>query len=126
MYLLLAEVELADNLSMKSPERSLKSIFLSIIFLSILSSLIYFFPPNHTFTLLFFKLPIVLLFLISLFLFIFYLILFLFKSPLHAGLISLLGITSLIFKLNNIDHPFFFILLAALFLMLELFFSYKK
>jgi hypothetical protein len=51
---------------------------------------------------------------------------FAFKSKAHGFLIAAFVVIYLAFRLNNLTHPFFFILLFALFLSLELFVSYRK
>jgi hypothetical protein len=66
------------------------------------------------------------LFFILLALFLFSSGTYVFKSKTHGILIASFAVIYLIFRLSNLTNPFFLILLAALFLTLELFVSYRK
>ena len=101
-------------------------ILSSLIILAGLIFMISIFPPDYQINLLNINLPIISCFFVLLFFFIFTLGTFLFKSKTQGFLIGLLIIGFLIFRVNNLTHPFFFILLGALFLTLELLFTYKK
>jgi len=48
------------------------------------------------------------------------------KSKAHGILIASFFVIYLLFRLNNLTNPFFLILLLALFVMMELFISYKR
>jgi hypothetical protein len=66
------------------------------------------------------------LFFILLALFLFSSGTYVFKSKTHGILIASFAVIYLVFRLSNLTNPFFLILLAALFLTLELFVSYRK
>lgn len=51
---------------------------------------------------------------------------YIFKSKKHGVLIAGFAIIYLLFRLNHLTHPFFLILLLALFFVLELFVSSKN
>lgn len=89
---------------------------------------LYFYTPSSTLTIPYipFTLPIIPLFFILLLAALFFLTSYIFKSSKHGILVSLFVGIYLIFRLNNLTHPFFFILLFALFLTLELLVSYRK
>jgi hypothetical protein len=112
----------------KNKRRPRKFLILSIVSLVALAYLIYFFPPDYKV-----QIPILdLSFLIShlsfplLFLFIFSTATYLTKSTKHGVLLGLFAISALGLKLTNLTHPFFFLLLAGFFLMLELLISNQK
>jgi hypothetical protein len=91
-----------------------------------LMATIFFFSPDTNLSLSNYKIPLLPLFFLLLFSFFFSLGSFLFKSKIHGLLLGLFVISYLLFRLNNLTHPFFFILLAGLFLTLELLFTYRK
>ena len=64
--------------------------------------------------------------LLFLFFFLFFTGTFIFKTKRHGILLGFFAVTYLLFRINNLTHPFFFILLLALFFMIELLISYKK
>jgi hypothetical protein len=101
-------------------------VTLSIVSMFALGSLVYFVPPTFKLTLGTLQIPIIFLFFLLLFVFLFAIGSFLFKSKIHGILIALLAIVYLVFRLNNLTHPFFAVLLLALFLVLELLFTYRK
>lgn len=72
------------------------------------------------------QIPLIPMFLILVFTTLYFLGAFTFKSKAHGFLIASFALVYLVFRLNNLTHPFFFILLFALFLTLELFVSYRK
>ncbi len=109
--------------------RSTKNIgflLIGIILLFFLILLISFFSPNTELSFLSYKIPVLIVFFLLLFSTIFSLGTYIFKSKTQGVLFGLLIIGFLIFRVNNLTHPFFFILLGALFLTLELLFTYKK
>ncbi len=113
--------------------RQRKKSFRSLLFIvtALLSCagfvfLISFFPPDYQLTFFGLKLSILSLFFTLLFLVLFCAGTVLLKSKTQGLLISLFVICYLLFRLNNFTHPFFFVLLASLFLTLELLFTYKK
>lgn len=111
---------------MRRRKRPITYLFISIVSLVSFSWVIYFFPPNYTFTVISYKLPVISFFFPLLFLFVFSTTTYLSKSTKHGILAGLFAVAFLIFRLNNLTHPFFFLLLASLFLILELMFSYRK
>lgn len=85
------------------------------------------FPSNLPFSVMTFaQIPTLFLFFSLLTLFLFSTSTYLFKSKKHGILLVVFVITYLLFRLNHLTHPFFFILLLALFLTLELFVSNRK
>lgn len=103
-------------------------LLLSIVTFAMLGFTVYFFPPDYSVVpfQLPVQIPIVYFFYTLLFLGFFTLGSFIFKSKVHGVLIALVVIAYLLFRQNDLTHPFFALLLAALFLVLELLFSYKK
>jgi hypothetical protein len=110
---------------MRHYKRSLKFLVLSILSLFVLSALILFFPPGWILDIGYWKLEILYVFFPLLFLFLFFIGTYLFKSKKHGFFIGLFVMLYLIMRLNSLTHPFFFILLAGLFLTLELMVSRK-
>lgn len=104
-------------------KRSGKLLFLALAAGVALCCLIYFFPPTVTFPVASIQLSIVLLFLLLTAVFSYALVSFLTRRKKHGFLVSLFVVTYLIFRLNNLTHPFFLILLVALLLTLELVFQ---
>ena len=111
---------------MRKRKRSLKYLFLSIVSLPALIALIYFFSPAKYLSVFSFQFSVFSLLFPLLFIFIFSITTYISKSPNHGILLGLFAISALLFRWNNLAHPFFFLLLAALFLVLELLFAYKK
>lgn len=109
-------------------QRKRPTILLLLAILSFIGtiSFVIFFSPSHQFTLITVQIPVLFLFFVTLFLCIFSATSYFFKSKIHGLLLGLFLVCILIFRLNNLAHPFFFILLAALFLTLELLFTYRK
>lgn len=95
-------------------------LILLLLSLAGLSSLIYFLPPGQTYDLFFLHLSVMLAFFPLVFCFFFCLGTLIFRSKFHGTLIASFVTIYLLFRLNNLTHPFFLILLAALFLTLEL------
>jgi hypothetical protein len=83
-------------------------------------------PPTMTFTVAAQQLSVVPLFLCLLFFFLFFLSTYIINSKIHGVLIAAFVVCYLLFRLNNLTHPLFLLLLTAIFIVLELFFSFKK
>lgn len=84
-------------------------------------------PPTTSYDALFtMQLSVLPVFHALLFLFLFGISSFLLRSKIHGVLIGLVVVIYLLFRQNDLTHPFFALMLAALFLVLELLFSYKK
>lgn len=111
---------------MRGHKKRLLFLLLSIASGLLLGGLIYFYPPDASFPFIFFQLSYLTLFFLLLAIWLFATGTFIFKSKLHGILLSLFVIIYLIFRLTDLTHPFFLIMLAALFLSLELFVSYRK
>lgn len=107
-------------------KRSLTLLILALFSLITMLLLVGFFPPTHEFPLFTLQIPILYIFFITLFLCCFSATSYFFKSKVHGILLGLFLVSILVFRLNNLTHPFFFILLAGLFLTLELLFTYRK
>jgi hypothetical protein len=116
--------------------RPLSLLIVGTISLVTLASLIYFFPPNTNLMLpqmpetsslnKYLLLPPVILFFILTAITFFCLGSYIVKSKAHGILLTGFVITYLLFRLNHLNHPFFLIVLLALFLVLELFVSSRK
>jgi len=111
---------------MRRKKRSAKYLILSLIFLAISIYIILFFPPTHQFQIFNFKFPISDIFLLIFFVFSFSISNFFLKNRAQGLLIGFFVLSFLIFRLNNLTHPFFLILLIALFLTLELLLISRK
>ena len=111
---------------MRKRKKPIKFLLLSILSFLALIYIIFFIPPSYHIQIFSLQLPIVSLFLLSLFLFCFSLPTYLFKNRADGLLISIFAVSIFVFRLTNLTHPFFFILLVSLFLTLELLFTYKK
>src|SRR4051812_32519247 len=107
-------------------KRPVKFLLLSIVSLVSLSLLIYHLPPTYNFSLLNSQLSTLYLFFLLLFLFLFSLITFISKSIKHGILIALFFPIYLLFRINNLTHPFFFLLLFGLFMTLEFLFAANR
>src|SRR5579863_3793486 len=104
---------------------------LLFLILSILTAvptvlIVIYYPPSFIFTLGRLYIPIIYAFLASLFLFIYFLGGVIFRNKAHGFLCSLFICVYLIFRLNNLTHPFFLLMLSALFITIELMVSLKK
>lgn len=114
---------------MRQQKRPLKYLFFSILSLASIASLVYLYPPDLKFEIGppagGFKFQILYAFFLFVFIFLFSTGTYLFKSKKHGVLIGLFVPLYLIMRLNNLTHPFFFILLAGIFLTLELMVSRK-
>src|SRR6185369_7462895 len=114
---------------MRQRKKSLRSFLLiaaSIISLAGFISLITLFPPDYQVHLFIFQFSIISVFFSLLFFTLFTGGTVVFKSKTQGLLIALFVAGYLLFRLNNFTHPFFFILLASLFLTLGLLFTYRK
>jgi len=122
---------------MRKRKRSLKFLFVSILSLFALGSVLYYLSPYSSlafpqqyikvFSLgSFLQIPTVIVFFLLLALFLFSLGSYLFKSKIHGALIAMFVIIYLLFRLNNLTHPFFLVLLLALFFTLEMVTSNKN
>ena len=112
--------------SINKRKRSILFLVAGLVCLAALGTLIYYASPTSPFTVLNYSVPIIPLFMLLLFITLFFWGSYAFKSKTHGVLIGVFTIIYLIFRLNNLTHPFFFILLFALFLTLELFVSYRR
>jgi len=107
-------------------KKALKFLFLSLFSLGGLIYLIVFFPPTLTLQIAQLALPVFYILFPILFLFLFSLVTYFFRSSKHGLLLATFVNIYLIFRLNNLTHLFFLVLLFALFLILELLFARKK
>ena len=110
----------------KRRKRSPLLLVLTAFSIIALSSLIFLLPPNWQFKVGSLSLQILYIFFPILFLFLFSFITYLFRSKTHGVLVASFTIVYLIFRLNNLTHPFFLMLLLLLLLTLELLVSHKK
>jgi hypothetical protein len=118
---------------MSRKKRPLPFLALSLISFISLALLVYFFPPNQQLSIpnlpagkAGFQFSILYFFLLLFYLLLFSSITYTFKSKTHGVLISSFVILYLLFRLNGLTHPFFLLLLFALFITLELLFSYRR
>lgn len=121
---------------MRTRKRSLLLLFASILSFLALAGLIYFSPPTSSLTssqivgnislISFIHIPSLFLFFVLLALFLFCIGTYIFKSKKHGVLIALFVIIYLLFRLNHLTHPFFLVLLLALFFTLEMLVSSKN
>lgn len=93
---------------------------LAVLSFAALGLIIYAFPPTANYTLVAFPLSILLLFFPLVFSFFFFATSAIFRSKWHGSLVASFVTLYLLFRINNLTHPFFLILLAALFVTLEL------
>lgn len=106
--------------------RPLLYLIFGLLFLLLFCGLVYYYPPTAELTFIGYSIPLIPLFIVILSGSLFCLGTFAFKNKAHGVLIASFVVIYLLFRLNNLTHPFFFILLFALFLSLELFVSYRK
>lgn len=109
-----------------SSKRSWGLLVLSISSLAGIMYLVIYTAPTSFFAVSSFQVSVLPIFFLLLFLFLFGGCAFIFKSKIHGILIALLAVVYLLFRQNDLTHPFFAVLLLALFLVLELMFTYKK
>lgn len=112
--------------SISKRKRSLIFLIAGIVLLLGTGAIVYYIDPAYKINFLNYPLSLLPVFLILVFTTLFFLSSYAFKSKTHGVLIGMFVITYLIFRLNGLTHPFFFILLFALFLTLELFVSYRR
>ncbi|OGH08300.1 MAG: hypothetical protein A2152_01315 [Candidatus Levybacteria bacterium RBG_16_35_6] len=98
---------------------------LPIILLSLIGLiyLIIFINPNHNFQLFLFKIPALILFFILIFIFLSNLVSFLLRNQRRGIFFGFLSIALLLLSFYHFIHPFFIIMVLALFGVLELVFS---
>jgi hypothetical protein len=120
---------------MRHQKRPISLLIIGIVSLLTLGSLIYFFPPNTNLSFpqtltnfplsldKYVQIPPVILFFILTAIFFFSMGTYSMKSKAHGVLIAGLVVTYFIFRLTHLTHPFFLILLLALFFSLEMFVS---
>jgi hypothetical protein len=113
-------------LKTQQKKRSWRFLFISLALLAAVTYLIYSVPPTMQFLVFSFRISVLYIFFPLLFLCVFCFSAFLFRSEKHALLIAAFALLSLLLLSNDLNHPFFFILLAALFLVIELIFIYNK
>ncbi len=109
-------------------KRSIVSLFFSIIILGLFLFLVFLFPPDQKLSLPFqsIYIPSLPVFFLLIFLFLATLIIYLFRSLIHGVLIGLFVVSYLLLRLNNLTQPFFLLILALMFLLLEFLFYQKK
>ena len=110
----------------RTKKRSLLFLVLGFIFLILLFLLVYYLPPDFQIKLFQFSIPSLYIFFALLFFSLFSLVTYCTNSIKHGLLTGLFVPLYLLFRINNLTHPFFFLLLLALFVVLELLFSYRK
>jgi len=113
-------------INMRRKNRKLLHLFLALLSGGSLLACILLLSPKYAFELPFFNIPILIIFFILLACFLFFGISFATKSRKHAYLITFFVLVYLLFRLWGLTHPFFFFLLLALFLTLELLFTSKN
>lgn len=111
---------------MRRNRRSAKLLFLTIISFAAITYIIFFVSPTFAYPILAFKLPILIVFVSLITLFTFSLTTYISKNKKHGFLVSLFALTYLLFRLSNLTHPFFLLLLLALFITLELLFARQR
>jgi hypothetical protein len=116
----------SSTIKLHDRKRSWKLLLLAILSGSLLGLLIFFVPPETTYSLSIVQISVLPFFFLLLFTFVFAGVSYIFKSKIHGILAALLAITYLVFRQNSLTHPFFALLLLALFLVLELLFTYRK
>ena len=102
---------------------SLKYLIYSLFFFVATVALIIYFPPTYQIPIMRFRLSIMTPFFITFFLLLYFLGRLVLKSKKHALIITLFVVSYLLFRLNNLTHPLFLILLLALFLVAEFLFT---
>lgn len=102
------------------------SLVSTVGFLGIFLYLFFFLSPDTKFSIFNFEITIIPLFLIALFFFVSSLIALILSNFRRGLLLGLFVVSYLILRLLNLTHIFFLIVLIALFLTIELFFSQRK
>lgn len=104
--------------------RRLSPLFpIGFVTLLLLTLIIIFIPPSFRLTAPFFSLSIISIALPLVFLLFFAIGTLLFKTRMHGLLLSLFIVSYLLLRLNELNHPIFFVLLAAFFIALEFYFD---
>jgi hypothetical protein len=101
-------------------------LFVCFLSLGSILGLLFFLSPTFQFSVGFTSLSIFPLFFVFLFLFLFSLVAVLSRSKKHGILLGLFVDSYLLLRLEKLTHPFFLVLLAAIFLALELLFTRRK
>jgi len=107
-------------------KRNIWLLVASLVSLATFIAFIILVPPNSVIQIIWLSISILPIFFLLLSLVLFFMASYIFKSVKHGILLFLFVLIYLIFRLNNLTHPFFLILLIALFLTLELLVSYRK
>jgi hypothetical protein len=111
-------MQVDKNFHHRYRRRSVKQLLLPTLILVVLIFIVFYFPPSY---------DILMIFFILFFLFFYSFFLFVFKSKIHCLLITAFLTVSLFFVLNSLTNPIFFIMLAALFVVVEMIVnSYRK
>ena len=121
---------------MRRKKRSLKFLALSLLSFIFLLYIIVYTPPSFKFTIFpaernlasqdNFQIPILIPFFTLLFIFVYSIIAFMFKSSIHGVLAGLFVVLYLVLRMKDLTHPFFLVLLFAIFLTLDIFFSKRS
>lgn len=111
---------------MRKKKRSKILFVLSIISFITLAYVIFFYPPSWKFEIGNWKFEILPVFFLLLFTFCFSLFSYILKSLRRGTLIGIFAVSYLLLRLFGLTHQLFLVLLAALFLTIELFFSYRQ
>lgn len=104
-----------------SNKRPWKFLLLSLVSIILLCYIVVSLPPSFRFSFFSYKVSVLFVFFPLLFSFLFSLVVFFFNTKNHALLGAAFIVVSLMLLVNKLTHPFFFIMLAALVLVLELF-----
>jgi hypothetical protein len=107
-------------------KRPLLFLLVSIVLLAILLGMLFFFPPTLLIPGIPIQITLFYLFFPLVFGFLFFGASYALNNKMQGVLVGLFAITYLLFRLNNLTHPFFFFLLAILFVALGFLFNYRK
>ncbi|MEK7559457.1 MAG: hypothetical protein AAB521_04065 [Patescibacteria group bacterium] len=111
---------------MRKIKNFLPALFLSLLSLGILIYLVFNQTPNSEFTFGGIHLGMSYIFLALLFVFIFGISSFVLKNFRRGAFIGAFVALYLVLRILNLTHVFFFLILLALFISLDLFFVYNK
>jgi hypothetical protein len=111
---------------MRRKKRFLPFLILSVLSFGILIALIFTTDPSAQFSLGPILIPYSFIILMPLLSLIFFLPSYILKNKIHGILLSIFVIFSLLFRLQGLTHPIFFLLLLAILLTLELLFTKKR
>lgn len=112
--------------SQRNIRKKIFFLFLFSLFTFLLIILLILVPPSTTITIASLSISILPFFLFLLFGVLFTFCIAFFNSVTHGILLGLFVICYLLLRINELTHPFFLILLFAIFLTLELMVSYRK